>query len=138
MRKIIPIDLTLRGYRDMFHRASVAAAELYYEVPMNTPSVRDLVKDFIIYLYRAEEIEAGEVESFPFENSYVYYYFVNPQENNSSFDHFLAHTQLALLSYNGDDYRYHLEILAQILYTKLLQNCKDINLDEILTEMQTS
>ena len=68
----------------------------------------------------------------------MYYYFVNPQENNSSFEHFLAHTQLALLSYDGDDYRYNLEILAQILYTKLLQDCKDINLDDILTEIQTS
>lgn len=126
-------------YKNIFHKASAIAVELYYKVPMNTPLVKYLVRDFIKGLYKAE-IESCNTyeEDTPFENSYVYYYFVNPQENNASFENFLAHTQLALLSYNGDDYRYHLELLAQILYTKLLQDCKDINLDNILTEIQAS
>lgn len=127
------------NYKKIFHTASVVAVELYTKVPINTPSVKGLVRKFIKSLYKAEiETYITSEEETPFENSYVYYYFVNPQENNSSFEHFLAHTQLALLSYNGDDYRYHLELLAQILYTKLLQECKDINLDDILTEIQTS
>lgn len=127
------------NYKNIFHTASVTAVELYTKVPINTPSVKGLVRKFIKSLYKAE-IEAynTSTEETPFENSYVYYYFVNPKENNSSFEDFLAYTQLALLSYDGDDYRYNLELLAQILYTKLLQNCKDINLDDILTEIQTS
>ena len=127
------------NYKNIFDTASVAAVELYIRVPINTPSVKGLVRKFIKSLYKAEvEAYKTDEEQFPFEKSYVYYYFVNPQENNSSFDHFLAHTQLALFSYSGDNYRYHLEILAQILYTKLLQDCKDINLDDILTEIQAS
>lgn len=130
---------TVNNYKNIFHTVSVTAAELYTEVPINTPNVKGLVRKFITYLYKAEvEAYRETEEEIPFENSYVYYYFVNPQENNSSFEHFLAYTQLALLSYDGDDYRYSLELLAQILYTKLLQDCKDINLDEILTEIQTS
>ena len=130
---------TVNNYKNIFHTASVAVVELYTEVPINTSNVKGLVIKFITYLYKAEiEAYRETEEEIPFENSYVYYYFVNPQENNSSFEHFLAHTQLALLSYDGDDYRYNLEILAQILYTKLLQDCKDINLDEILTEIQAS
>lgn len=130
---------TVNNYKNIFHTASVAAVELYTEIPINTPSVKGLVRKFIEYLYKAEvEAYRETEEEIPFENSYVYYYFVNPQENNSSFEYFLAYTQLALLSYSGDDYRYNLELLAQILYTKLLQDCKDINLDDILTEIQTS
>jgi len=126
-------------YKNIFHTASVSAVELYTKVPINTPSVKGLVRKFIKSLYKAEiESYNTSEEETPFEKSYVYYYFVNPQENNSSFENFLAHTQLALLSYSGDDYRYHLELLAQILYTKLLINCKDIVLDDILTEIQKS
>ena len=57
------------NYKNIFHTASVAAVELYTKVPINTPSVKGLVRKFIKSLYKAE-IEAynTSTEETPFEN----------------------------------------------------------------------
>lgn len=68
------------NYKNIFHTVSVAAVELYIRVPINTPSVKGLVRKFIKSLYKAEvESYNTSEEETPFEKSYVYYYFVNPQ-----------------------------------------------------------